>query len=267
MQAGLPGPQAQALQAGQGRVQVAPAVALREEAPKVVNGLNPVRADATDGAPKSSQGRQASSGGGAAVPVRAGQVSAPAAPSDAASRHHDATARPEPVRALAAWLGFHAWLWTLLPPLPRWTASDIAPHGLAFTADHRSLVTVDRETVSVFDVATGRRFPISQDLGSGAAGCHLDAAGLAAAAAAFSEASAGRADLVIVNRLGKQEAIGEGLRREIADALLAGLPLLIAVRSDFLPAWREFAGDDWLELPPDEEAVERWALSVTAVAA
>nr|WP_023595963.1 ATPase, T2SS/T4P/T4SS family [Pandoraea pnomenusa] len=88
-----------ALQAGQGRVQVAPAVALREEAPKVVNGLNPVRADATDGAPKSSQGRQASSGGGAAVPVRAGQVSAPAAPSDAASRHHDATARPEPVRA------------------------------------------------------------------------------------------------------------------------------------------------------------------------
>ena len=43
--------------------------------------------------------------------------------------------------------------------------------------------------------------------------------------------------------------------------------LSIAVRSDFLPAWRAFAGDDWLELPPDEEAVERWAQAVTAVAA
>ena len=48
---------------------------------------------------------------------------------------------------------------------------------------------------------------------------------------------------------------------------LAGLPLLIAVRRDFLPAWRDFAGDDWLELPVDEEAVERWVQAVTAVAA
>ena len=48
---------------------------------------------------------------------------------------------------------------------------------------------------------------------------------------------------------------------------MAGLPLLIAVRSDFLPAWRAFAGDDWLELPSDVKAVERWARSVTSVAA
>ena len=41
-----------------------------------------------------------------------------------------------------------------------------------------------------------------------------------------------RVDLVIVNRFGKQEASGEGLRQEIAGALLAGLPLLIAVRRD-----------------------------------
>ena len=121
--------------------------------------------------------------------------------------------------------------------------------------------------MSLEDVASGRRFPISQDLGAGASGCHLDAAGLAAAAAAFSDVLAGHADLVIVNRFGKQEALGEGLRQEIAGALLAGLPLLIAVRSDFLPAWRAFAGDDWLELPPDEEVVERWAQAVTAVAA
>jgi nucleoside-triphosphatase THEP1 len=139
---------------------------------------------------------------------------------------------------------------------------------LGGVVQHNDAACDDRcMAMSLEDVASGRRFPISQDLGSGASGCHLDAAGLAAAAAAFSDALAGRADLVIVNRFGKQEALGEGLRQEIAGALLAGLPLLIAVRSDFLPAWREFAGDDWLELPADEEAVERWAQAATAVPA
>lgn len=117
------------------------------------------------------------------------------------------------------------------------------------------------------DVASGRRFPISQDLGANAEGCHLDSAGLAAAAEAFAGALAERADLVIVNRFGKQEALGEGLRQEIADALLAGLPVLLAVRRDFLPAWQSFAGDDWVELPADGALVERWALDVVRKAA
>ncbi|WP_162260063.1 DUF2478 domain-containing protein [Bosea sp. Root670] len=139
---------------------------------------------------------------------------------------------------------------------------------LGGVVQHNDATCDDRcMAMSLEDVASGRRFPISQDLGAGASGCHLDAAGLAAAAAAFSDALAGRADLVIVNRFGKQEALGEGLRQEIAGALLAGLPLLIAVRSDFLPAWRDFAGDDWQELPVDEEVVERWVQAATAVAA
>lgn len=139
---------------------------------------------------------------------------------------------------------------------------------LGGVVQHNDAICDDRcMAMSLEDVASGRRFPISQELGSGAAGCHLDATGLAAAAVAFSDALAGRVDLVIVNRFGKQEALGEGLRQEIAGTLLAGLPLLIAVRSDFLPAWREFAGDDWLELAPDAEAMERWALAATSVAA
>ena len=122
-------------------------------------------------------------------------------------------------------------------------------------------------SMSLVDLAYGRRFAISQELGSGAGGCHLDAAGLAAAAAAFAGALAERADLVIVNKFGKQEALGEGLRQEIADALLAGLPLLIAVRRDFLPAWRDFAGEDWAELVADEALVERWVLDAARKAA
>lgn|SRR6478735_935535 len=121
--------------------------------------------------------------------------------------------------------------------------------------------------MSLEDLGSGRRFPISQDLGAAAAGCHLDAAGLAAASAAFAGALAERVDLVIVNKFGKQEALGEGLRQEIADAVMAGLPVLIAVRHDFLPAWRDFAGDDWVELAADAVAVERWVAAAIRLAA
>lgn len=121
--------------------------------------------------------------------------------------------------------------------------------------------------MSLEDLGSGRRFPISQDLGAAAAGCHLDAAGLAAASAAFAGALAERADLVIVNKFGKQEALGEGLRDELARAVMAGLPVLIAVRRDFLPAWRDFAGEDWVELAADIAAVEHWAGNAVRLAA
>lgn len=121
--------------------------------------------------------------------------------------------------------------------------------------------------MSLEDLANGNRFPISQDLGGFSEGCRLDSAGLAAAAAAFSGALAERADLVLVNKFGKQEALGQGLRQEIAAAVAAGLPLLIAVRDDALSAWRDFAGDDWSDLPAEAAAVESWALARSVMAA
>lgn len=111
------------------------------------------------------------------------------------------------------------------------------------------------------DLASGLRYAISQDLGSGAGACRLDPAGLAAAGGALAAALAGGADLVIVNKFGRQEALGQGLRQEIAAALLAGLPLLVAVREDVLPAWRDFAGEGWIALPAESAEVEAWALA------
>ena len=58
---------------------------------------------------------------------------------------------------VAAWVGLHAWLWTLLPPVPRWTAEGAAFHSLAFTPDGRSLVTCAPANICVWDVATGHR--------------------------------------------------------------------------------------------------------------
>ncbi|AMJ63328.1 DUF2478 domain-containing protein [Bosea sp. PAMC 26642] len=122
-------------------------------------------------------------------------------------------------------------------------------------------------TMALEDLATGARFPISEDRGAGATGCRLDATGLAAAAGALAVTLDGGADLVIINKFGRQEMLGQGLRQEIAAALLADMPLLIAVRRDLMPAWRDFAGDEWVELAPDMAQVEAWALTRLRLAA
>jgi WD40 repeat protein len=59
--------------------------------------------------------------------------------------------------AVTGWLGVHAFLWTLLPPVPRWTVPGFVPDSFAFTPDGRSLVTADPAEVIVWDRATGLR--------------------------------------------------------------------------------------------------------------
>ncbi|PTM39116.1 DUF2478 domain-containing protein [Bosea sp. 124] len=122
-------------------------------------------------------------------------------------------------------------------------------------------------SMALEDLSSGVRFPISENRGAASAGCRLDATGLAAAGGALTAALAGETDLVIVNKFGRQEMLGQGLRQEIAAALMADVPLLIAVRQDLLPAWREFAGEDWTELPAEAGPVEAWALSLARLAA
>jgi nucleoside-triphosphatase THEP1 len=122
-------------------------------------------------------------------------------------------------------------------------------------------------SMALEDLATGRRFAISAERGSGASGCRLDAAGLAEAGAAIATALSERIDLVIVNKFGRQELLGQGLRQEMAAVVLAGLPLLVAVRDDLLPAWTDFAGEDWTRLQAEAPAVDGWVTGLQGVAA
>lgn len=146
--------------------------------------------------------------------------------------------------------------------LPRLRQAGLRLGGVV---QHNDPEAADRcMAMSLEDLVDGSRFPISQDLGAAARGCRLDAAGLAAATAAFDGALAASVDLVLVNRFGKQEAMGEGLRDDMARTALAGVPLLVPVRHDFLPAWGDFAGEDWVQLPLDSEAVARWVLTAAA---
>ncbi|CUA89361.1 Protein of unknown function (DUF2478) [Chelatococcus sambhunathii] len=115
------------------------------------------------------------------------------------------------------------------------------------------------------DLATGRLVPISEQRGRGARGCRLDAQGLATSAGLAAAAiGSDRVDLVILNKFGKAEAEGRGLRDEFGLAVGRGLPTLTAVGEALLPAWRSFAGEDWQVLEPSLEALEAWCLAQVA---
>ncbi|MBV0890745.1 DUF2478 domain-containing protein [Paracoccus sp. Z118] len=93
---------------------------------------------------------------------------------------------------------------------------------------------------------------ISQSLGNGAGGCRLDSGALALAVGRAARVLEGGADLVIVNKFGRQEAEGGGFRELIAEALAQGTPVLIAVAPKFQAAFTDFAGDLAQPLAPED---------------
>ncbi|MCK0166096.1 DUF2478 domain-containing protein [Jannaschia sp. S6380] len=99
---------------------------------------------------------------------------------------------------------------------------------------------------------------ISQSLGPNARGCRLDAAGLEAAVAAAEARLAAGADLLVVNKFGKQEAGGRGFRPVIATALAEGVDVIVGVNTLNMQALLDFAGGIAVQLPPDAERLARW---------
>lgn len=98
---------------------------------------------------------------------------------------------------------------------------------------------------------------ISQSLGTGSRGCRLDPGALETAIG-LCEARLENADLLIVNKFGKQEAEGRGFRPLIGQALTEGIPVLTSVNAGNLAAFQAFAGEVAEPLPPTDEAVLSW---------
>jgi len=109
------------------------------------------------------------------------------------------------------------------------------------------------------DLATGEHHVISQSLGGGAKGCRLDPQALAGLCGLLEAALARGADILVLNRFGKGEAEGHGLRAAIGQAMLADVPVLTAVQDAWLPAWQAFAGEFGTTLSPTREAIDAWA--------
>lgn len=132
---------------------------------------------------------------------------------------------------------------------------------------------VDRDPARRCDMdlhvlAAGAVVRISQNLGTQARGCRLDAAGLeqavglvgAALGSGPDDVPDSGPDLLLVNKFGKQEVDGRGFRPLIAQALLQDIPVLTAVSSGNLAGFLAFADDMADSVPATPEAVEAWCL-------
>jgi hypothetical protein len=107
----------------------------------------------------------------------------------------------------------------------------------------------------------GGTIRLNDPRGPGVQGCILDSDALARAAMAFHEAALTCPDLLVASRFGKSEVSGGGLRVELAEAMIAGIPLLVPMRIEMLPAWNAFLGGPGEVLAPRPDAILAWAAS------
>jgi hypothetical protein len=100
---------------------------------------------------------------------------------------------------------------------------------------------------------------INQNLGAGSKGCRLDTSALEDVVMQVSQHGIG-ARLMILNKFGKLESMGRGFVPLIAEALGAGVPVIVGVNAANLADLLSFAGDLAQELPADPQMIADWAL-------
>jgi hypothetical protein len=146
------------------------------------------------------------------------------------------------------------------------TVAACRSHGLSLAGvlQHRAFEDPSRKCdVILEDLATGNRIPLFEDRGEGATGCRLDTAALAQVTADIERSLENNPGLLILNKFGKVEAGGEGLRDLIARAIDRDIPVIIGVPTRNLNAWRSFAGEFSVELSADAEKVWIWLCDLT----
>jgi nucleoside-triphosphatase THEP1 len=112
------------------------------------------------------------------------------------------------------------------------------------------------------NLASGEVTAIAEHRGKEARGCRLDVGILTDIAEAVATSlHEGEPRLLIVNKFGKIEADGGGLREAISDAVYLGIPVLVGVPMRNLDRWRAFAAAYSVELPVDSAAISDWLAS------
>ena len=115
-----------------------------------------------------------------------------------------------------------------------------------------------KRTMYVEDLSSGERIRLDIPRGPEASGCRLDSDGLNRAACALRNAIAQRPDVLMVNRFGKQEAEGHGMRAELAEAVSSGLPTIVAVNQSLVGEWEKFLGEPGHLLKPEPTEIVNW---------
>lgn len=119
--------------------------------------------------------------------------------------------------------------------------------------------------MDVVVLPTGPRICISQSLGPGARGCRLNPEALESAVSLV-QSRLPSSDCLIVNKFGKHEADGRGFRPVIAEALTAGLPVVVGLNDLNAPAFEDFCGGLAERLNPLPDAIVNWLLSHMTIA-
>jgi nucleoside-triphosphatase THEP1 len=113
--------------------------------------------------------------------------------------------------------------------------------------------------MSLEELTTGTIIGLSEDRGKDARGCRIDQNGLMQAAALITKSLEQETlDLLIINKFGKVESEGGGLRSVIGEAVAREIPLLVGVSHRNLDAWNAFAGSYCQRIAPERAAVESW---------
>jgi len=116
-----------------------------------------------------------------------------------------------------------------------------------------------KRAMYVEDLSNGERIRLDIPRGKEAAGCTLDPDGLNRASCALKNAIAQRPDVLIINRFGKQEAEGHGMRAELAEAVSSGVPTVVAVSQNLIADWDKFVGEPGHVLKPQPQDILNWS--------
>ena len=113
-------------------------------------------------------------------------------------------------------------------------------------------------------VPTGEQFQLFQDRSTYSAGCRLDLGQLTGVGERIARILDEGADILIVNRFGRQEREGKGLAHLVAHALGADIPVVVAVPTHHFSDWISFAGGMTVKLHCDRESLDAWWRLVSA---
>lgn len=159
---------------------------------------------------------------------------------------------PHPIAALANREGLDSQA-LLAAAAAGWSQAGLRVAGLlARNADTGEVCSADTLT----DIASDRPYSVRLDEAPALTSCHLDVAGMeTACAAVLGQIDA--ADVVVLSKFGKLEAMGRGLWPAFVATAAAGKPLLTSVSDKHLAAWTAFAPTGlWLDADP--AAIAGW---------
>lgn len=128
---------------------------------------------------------------------------------------------------------------------------------LAGVIQHRLRHPAHRCDMLLEDLVTGRQTSIFAGRGRHAKGCQLDEYAMLQMVSEIELALENGPELVVLNKFGKVEAEGMGMRDLIVQAVCLDIPLIVGVPARNLQAWREFAGEFSVELNSSGD-VDEW---------